>query len=113
MDRRGANVPLKGSLSGAPSCHRVVLVLAGVCLVLQLMLAQAVFHHDHGLGAGGSHVDCVACQVATTCLADSSPLLTSSASILPEPTYVVPSPRVSYSTDFLYWSHQDRAPPLT
>ena len=113
MSRRGANVPLSSCLPDAPSCHRVVSVVAAVCLVLQLMLAQVVFHHDHGLGVGGSHADCVACQVATSCLADSPPMITSPEVVIAGPTHVVLSSRYSYSTVSLFSSHQDRAPPAS
>jgi len=113
MSRRGANVPLSSCLPEAPSCHRVVPVVAAVCLVLQLMLAQAVFHHDHGLGAGGSHADCVACHVATNCLADSPPMITSPEVLLPEPLRVIPAPEDSHSIVNLFSSHQDRAPPAS
>ena len=111
MNRRGIPVALSSFLPEAPSCHRVLLVLAGVCLVLQLMLVQAVFHHHHPLGAGGHIGGCIACQVATSCLADSPPKLASPEVVLPDPVYVIPGPEVSHSILTLFSLHRDRAPP--
>ena len=113
MHKRDVEAPSKGSRPETLSGQRVAFVLLCACLVLQFMLAHAVFHHSHELCTVGNGADCVACQVAATCLGDSSPVVTSSVSTLPEPTYVVSSPTVSYSNDFLYSSRKNRAPPLT